>query len=149
MKPFASRLMARNSHHFSTMRAQQMTEKNMAEFTATITWTDEPDSYPRHENQPDELGVEIVAPWGENKSASAKNTYSSSGGSGSATVTIQVSQFKYNGVNGTGTWNVTPFAKVCGDNEPKNVGLLKWLDNGNSYSLAINWKWHVKAGTKK
>jgi len=123
---------------------QQITEKNLVEFKATITWTDEPDQYPRHQNQPDELGVEIVAPWGENKSASGKNAYSASGGSGTVTVTFSVTQYKYNGVNGTGTWNVTPFAKDCGDHMPKNVGLIKWLDTGNTYNLKIEWKYYVK-----
>jgi len=126
----------------------QVSDKNLVEFTATITWTDEPDQYPRHQNQPDELGVEVVAPWGENKSASAKNVYSSSGGSGSASVTFQVTQYKFNGINGTGTWNVTPFAKDCGDHMPKNVGLIKWLDNGNAYSMTVGWKYYAKAGSK-
>jgi hypothetical protein len=124
---------------------QQIGDKNLVEFTVTITWTDEPDQYPRHQNQPDELGIDVVAPWGENKSASAKNTYSASGGSGSASVSFTVAQYKFNGVNGTGDWNITPFAKECGDHMPKNAGLIKWNDVGNTFQLKIEWKFYTKA----
>jgi len=122
---------------------QNIVDKNFVQMTFTLKWTDEPDHDRLHQNQPDELGVEVVAPWGENRSLSAKNPI---GGEGVVTVTFDVEQRKYDGINGTGDWNYTVFAMVCGDNTPKRVGLLMWLDNGNAYTLDIGWKYYVKAG---
>ena len=121
-------------------------DKNLASVTFTLKWKDEPDQYPRHQNQPDTLGVEAVAPWGENKTASGKNVYSASGGEGTVTLSFEVVQTKYNGVNGTGTWEFSVFCTDAGDHMPKNVGLLKWIDSGNAYTLDINWKYYTKPG---
>jgi hypothetical protein len=121
-------------------------DKNLASVTFTLKWKDEPDQYPRHTNTPDTLGVDATAPWGANQTASGKNVYSASGGEGTVTVTFEVVQTKYNGVNGTGTWQFTVFCTDAGDHMPKNVGLLKWIDSGNDYTLDINWKYYTKPG---
>jgi len=122
---------------------QQITDLNLAEMSFTLTWTDEPDHDRLHENTPDELGVDVVSPWGENQSFSAKNPM---GGEGKVVVNFTVEQKKFNGDVGTGDWNYTVFAKDCGNNTPKRVGLLQWLDNGNAFSLEISWKYFEKAG---
>ena len=119
-------------------------DKNLASVTFTLKWKDEPDQYPRHTNTPDTLGVDATAPWGGNKTASGKNVYSASGGEGTVTVTFEVVQTKYNGVNGTGTWQFSVFCTDAGDHMPKNVGLIKWIDSGNAYTLDINWKYYTK-----
>jgi len=121
-------------------------DKNLVSVVFTLKWTDEPDSYPRHQNQPDTLGVDATAPWGQNQTASGKNVYSASGGAGSVTVTFDVVQTKFNGVNGTGVWTFAVFCTEAGDHMPKNVGLLKWNDLGNAYTLDINWKYYTKPG---
>jgi len=122
---------------------QQITDLNLAEMTFTLTWTDEPDHDRLHPNQPDELGVKVAAPWGENQSLSAKNPM---GGEGKVVVNFTVQQKRSNGDIGTGDWNYTVFAKDCGNNTPKYIGALQWLDNGNAFSLAISWKYYEKAG---
>ena len=121
-------------------------DKNIVSVVFTLKWKDEPDQYPRHTNTPDTLGIDATAPWGENKTASGKNVYSASGGEGSVTVTFDVVQKKFNGDNGTGTWQFSVFCTDAGDHMPKNVGLLKWIDSGNAYTLDINWKFYTKPG---
>jgi hypothetical protein len=122
---------------------QQITELNLAEMSFTLTWTDEPDHDRLHPNQPDELGIEVVSPSGENQSLSAKNPM---GGQGKVVVNFTIQQTRFNGDIGTGDWNYTVFAKECGNNTPKYVGLLQWLDNGNAYTLEISWKYFEKTG---
>jgi hypothetical protein len=123
----------------------QITDRNLAEVTFVLKWTDEPDHDRLHENQPDELGIDVLAPWGVNQTQSAKNPQ---GAEGSVTVTFAVSQFKLDGDNGTGDWNYTVFAKTCGEHTPKYVGILMWLDNGNAFSLEISYKYYTKPGSK-
>jgi hypothetical protein len=120
---------------------QEITELNLVGMTFTLKWTDEPDHDRLHENTPDELGIEVVSPGGENKSLSGKNPM---GGEGVVTVNFTVEQKKFNGDVGTGDWNYTVFAKDCGNNTPKRVGLLQWLDNGNAYTLEIGWTYYMK-----
>jgi len=120
---------------------QQISDLNMAQMTFTLTWTDEPDHDRLHPNQPDELGVNVVAPWGENQSLSGKNPM---GGEGKVVVNFTIAQKKFNGDIGTGDWNYTVFAKDCGNNTPKYIGALQWLDNGNAFTLEISWKYFEK-----
>ena len=119
-------------------------DKNLVSMVFTLKWTDEPDQYPRHQNQPDTLGVDAATPWGANQTASGQNVYSASGGSGSVTVAFDLVQTKFNGDNGTGVWKFSVFCTVAGDHMPKNVGLLKWNDLGNAYTLDITWKYFTK-----
>jgi hypothetical protein len=119
------------------------TDKNLAQFQFVLKWTDEPNHDRLHVNTPDELGVNVVAPWGENKSLSAKNPQ---GGEGVVTVTFDIVQKKANGDNGTGDWSYTVFCKDAGDQMPKRVGILKWIDSGNAYTLDITWKYYTKPG---
>jgi hypothetical protein len=121
-------------------------EKNLATVTFTLKWKDEPDQYPRHQNQPDTLGVDATTPWGANKTASGKNVYSASGGEGSVSLSFDLVQTKYNGENGSGVWQFTVFCTDAGDHMPKNVGLIKWIDSGNAYTLDITWKYYSKPG---
>ncbi|MEM4729887.1 MAG: hypothetical protein QXH42_09055 [Thermoplasmata archaeon] len=122
----------------------QITERNLAEVKFTLTWRDEPDQYPLHTNKPDELGIKVTTPWGENRSASGKNAYDPAGGTGTVTLDFTVTQYKLNGDNGTGDWQFAIFAKDCGNHTPRRIGLLQWLDNGNSYELSIEWSFYVK-----
>jgi hypothetical protein len=119
-------------------------DKNVVSVLFTLKWKDEADQYPRHTNTPDTLGVDATAPWGANQSASGKNAYVSTGGEGTVTVTFDVVQKKANGDNGTGVWQFRVFCTDAGDHMPKNVGLLKWIDSGNAYTLDINWKYFTK-----
>ncbi len=119
-------------------------DKNIVSVVLTLKWKDEPDQYPRHENQPDTLGIDATAPWGGNKTASGSNVYSSSGGEGAVTVSFDVVQTKFNGDNGTGSWQFTVFCTDAGDHMPRNAGLIKWIDSGNAYTLDINWKFYTK-----
>jgi hypothetical protein len=118
-------------------------EKNLASIEFVLTWTDEPNSDRRHHNTPDELGVNVAAPWGENRSLSAKNP---EGGEGSVALSFDIVQTKFNGVNGTGDWTFTVFCKDAGDHMPNRIGILKVLDTGNAYTLDINWKYYTKPG---
>jgi len=127
-----------------TATGLQLTDKNLGAIQFVLRWKDEPDSYPRHQNQPDTLGVEAVAPWGENKTASGTNVYVSTGGEGTVTVSFDIIQKRYNGDNGTGDWSYTVFCTNAGDHMPKNVGLLKWNDLGNTYTLDITWTYYTK-----
>ncbi len=122
----------------------QLTERNLVEVKFTLTWTDEPDQYPLHTNKPDELGVEVSTPWGETRSASGQNTYDPNGGSGTVTLALGVTQTRLNGDNGTGDWSYSVFAKDCGNHTPRRIGLLQWLDNGNSYQLSIEWSFYAR-----
>ncbi|MBM4250190.1 MAG: hypothetical protein FJ149_12370 [Euryarchaeota archaeon] len=118
-------------------------DKNLVSVQFVLKWTDEPDNDRLHQNQPDELGVSVVSPWGANQTASAKNPQ---GAEGSVTVSFDVVQTKYDGTNGTGEWEFTVFCKDAGDHMPKRIGVLKWIDSGNAYTLEITWKFFTRPG---
>ena len=129
-----------NANSDAGTKAQQINDRNLVKVGFKLTWTDEPNRDRRHTNQPDELGVNVVAPWGEKQSLSAKNPV---GGQGVVTVTFDVTQKKYDGTNGTGDWNYTVFAKACGAQTPPRAGLA-FTDAGNAYTLDISWNFYTK-----
>jgi len=125
----------------------QITDKNVVGVKVTISWSDEPDmqKYGRtYINQPDELGIRAVSPWNESMEGSALNVYASTGGKGEVSLSFNVTQTKYNGVNGTGDWKLTAFAKACGDNFPR-FGVVGFTDTGNAYTVSLEWTYYVKA----
>lgn len=132
-----------NANSDAGTKAQEISDKNLASVEFKLTWTDEPGQKHlgrTYTNQPDELGVTVVTPWGQSQSLSAKNPV---GGQGVVTVSFDIAQKKYDGTNGTGEWNYTVFAKACGAQTPPRIG-LSYTDAGNAYSLDITWHYFTK-----
>jgi hypothetical protein len=132
-----------NANGNAGTKAQEITDRNIASVEFKLTWTDEPGQTHlgrTYTNQPDELGVTVVTPWGQSQSLSAKNPV---GGQGVVMVSFDIAQKKYDGTNGTGQWNYTIFAKACGPQTPPRIG-LSYTDAGNAYSLDITWHYFTK-----
>ena len=109
-----------------------------------VTWTDEEDVgwiglSPNHENQPDKFTLSVVGPDGSIKgSDSASNQH---GTEGILEMTLIVPTPTTDSLNGTGDWNIT-ITVEAGDHEPARVGLFKFLDNGNDFTLEITHEYY-------
>jgi hypothetical protein len=99
-----------------------------------LTWTDEPSQYFQGTNEPDELGITIIAPNGEES-----DTDSSTGGS--VSVSFQLPDYeedkefeeKY-----MGEWTFRVEAGNCGDDSSR-LGFRTTADNGNDWNLEYSY----------
>ena len=119
---------------------------NLATFSATLTWQDEPANRPGQTNQPDELGLTAASPAGEARSD--KKTASQ----GEVTldfafpVTEKTAASKASKA-GQGSWTVTVEVGPCGDHTPllpDPLGLRTTPDSGNAFTLEITYSYFMK-----
>lgn len=123
-----------------------MNEVNVIEVTFTLTWTDEADFSPRHNNQPDEFALEVFAPDGRDLDADYRSN--PSGGSGQVSITVDFEPDKDPYENGTGEWTVTVLCGQCGDQTlwRPSAGIFDQPDNGNDWDLAVSYRYYEKPG---
>jgi MFS family permease len=114
---------------------------NLKSITFTLTWTDEADDT-GFTNQPDQFSIEAVAPNGESDSAGP--TYNPQDGEGvvSATITYEPDKDPFTG--GVGRYNVTISCGDCGDQTSGIFGVYTTPDNGNAWTLTIEYKYYEK-----
>lgn len=126
-----------------------ISSENVLSVTFTLIWTDEADLNGR-DNEPDFFSLEVTTPWGETeKSEESANTHEEDGGSGSVTLTVEnPSEEKYNTV-GTGDYIVVVKAGVCGDQVDEILGIPLTADDGNEWSLWVNYTHRVKGGNNR
>jgi len=123
-----------------------ITDLNICSISFRLTWTDEEDvgwigPSPNHENHPDEFTLSAVGPDGSVKgSGSASNQH---GMDGLLELTLTVPTPIVDSLNGTGDWDIT-ITVNAGDHEPARIGLFKFLDNGNDFTLEIFHEYYSK-----
>jgi len=111
---------------------------NVYEVTAACSWTDDYAG-----SEPDEMLFELVSPSGQNVS---KDT---SGTSGSATLTIQVSNMTSKKVDdNTAGWKLKVTCVKAGHKDAGPFGFLIHPDAGNNYDAKISYKYYGKEGKK-
>jgi len=100
----------------------------------TLTWVDEPSSYTRGTNEPDEFQVSLIAPNGE--------TYDSGfSTSGEASVMQSLNYEEENFQdNYVGTWIIRVQAGNCGDDHSR-FGIRSTPDNGNDWTLDYSYNY--------
>ncbi len=120
--------------------------ENVANASFKLTWRDEEDTgwigpSPNHENHPDTFTLTVESPRGEiTETASGSNQH---GQEGIVELTVGVPVEAIPSLNGTGTWNIT-ITVVAEDHEPTRIGLFKFLDNGNDFTLEMFHDHYVK-----
>jgi len=120
---------------------------NLATFTVTLSWQDEPENRPGLTNQPDTLGVTVASPAGESRN----EMKSASEGSVKVEFTFPVTEktaASKPSKAGMGRWVVTAEVGPCGDQTPAvpdPLGLRTVADNGNAYTLEITYTHFAKA----
>jgi POT family proton-dependent oligopeptide transporter len=121
-----------------------ITDVNVLEVTFTLTWTDEADSSPRHNNQPDEFALEVFAPDGRDLDADYR--YNPSGGSGQVSITVDFEPDEDPYENGTGEWTVTVLCGECGDQTlwRPSAGVFDQPDNGNDWDLSVAYRYYQR-----
>jgi len=118
-----------------------ISDPNVVSAIFTLTWQDEPAASNRQTNEPDEFTLEVSPP--ENAS-----TESSSSDAGSITISIEYERQDKEYDNGTGDYEVIIILGNCGDHEPTvfdPLGLRTTADNGNAWTLSIDYEYYTKA----
>ncbi|MCK5562231.1 MAG: CPBP family intramembrane metalloprotease [Thermoplasmata archaeon] len=104
----------------------------------TVTWTDEPSSYPLGTNDPDEFKISIIDPNGNIVDESEFST----SGTVTASVELNITQ---NIDEDYGDWSIQVDAGNCGEDSPRVPlgGIRTTEDNGNAYEYSIDVTWLV------
>ena len=127
-----------------------ISQTNIAKVTIELTWQDEPNSA-RHTNTPDELGLDISSPEGEQKSDKATNPQ---GGQGKVTLTYTYPAVTNKSVSqrtsklGAGAWDVVVVVGVCGPQEPLIPDITERRtipDAGNAFTVSISYDYYARA----
>lgn len=112
----------------------------------TLTWTDEPDTNNRFTNAPDQFGLKLEGPDGqEDETSLSSNTHDPQGGEGSVSLNYQVDHGETNWTAGNGAWNIVIVCGECGNQKPilSPFGLREQNDNGNSWELTIDIVYYI------
>jgi len=123
----------------------EINDANVESVYFLLTWVDEDDTgwigpSPNHENEPDHFTISVESPTGELVfSKSGSNAY---GQEGIVEFTVPVPISTIPAFNGTGGWNIT-LTVEAGDHEPTRIGIFKFLDNGNDFTLTILHEYYV------
>jgi membrane protease YdiL (CAAX protease family) len=113
-------------------------EENVVNVSFKLTWSDEADATFRHKNEPDTLTIEVSSHGGISQSESGANSY---GQQGVIEFRVAVPLKENPSLEGTGPWNIN-ITVVSGDHEASGPAALKFLDNGNSFTLEINHEYY-------
>lgn len=117
---------------------------NVHAISFKLTWKDEDDvgwigPSPNHQNEPDKFTLSVIGPDGSVKdSDSGSNQH---GKEGLLEMTLEVPTPTTDSLNGTGEWNIT-ITVEAGDHEPTRIGLFKFLDKGNDFTLEITHEYY-------
>jgi hypothetical protein len=116
----------------ATHAISNLTVSRFATFRATLSWTDEAQSRPTLTNQPDQLGITVIAPNGANWTVAPTTT-------SPATWNLADAALDY----GVGTWTFEVVGGTMGD-VTRAGGLPCFTcaaDSSNSYSLRVEAAW--------
>jgi hypothetical protein len=121
-----------------------ISEENIIDVSFTLTWTDEPDFSPRHNNEPDEFALEVFSPDGRDLDADFR--FNPAGGMGQVYVTVDFDPDEDPYINGTGEWTVTVLCGECGDHVlwRPSVGIFDQPDNGNQWDLSVSYRYYQR-----
>ncbi|MCK5561173.1 MAG: hypothetical protein KAJ51_11285 [Thermoplasmata archaeon] len=135
-----------NSNGYSPENSDQPVEfyLNSSQYVSRVylilNWQDESDETFRHENEPDNFMVELYSPDGRVYSTQVvANDMSSKLGQ----VQLDTGEidppvgWEYPEDEFENYWVIMVCCEDCGDHEAQNFGLLKFNDNGNSWSLSV------------
>jgi len=123
-----------------------ITAVNVIDVTFTLTWADEADFSPRHNNEPDEMALEVFSPDGRDLDADYRSNPVGGRGQVSIVVTFDPDEDPY--TNGTGEWLVNVLVGTCGDNVlwRPSIGLFDQPDNGNQWDLDVDFRYYERPG---
>lgn len=126
--------------------AFDITEVNVIDVTFTLSWTDEADFSPRHNNEPDEMALEVFTPDGRDLDADYR--YNPVGGRGQVSITVSFDPDEDPYTNGTGEWLVNVLVGTCGDNVlwRPSIGFFDQPDNGNQWDLDVSFRYYERPG---
>jgi len=123
--------------------------------TATVTWRDESDIrriIRTYENEGDEFGIEFFLPGDERTgqepiSRSSDMVANQHGSPGEVTLELGLDHEFETSRNGTGIWQITVICGTCGDYYANFPSLTYYQDDGNEYSLSLEYDYYTFEGS--
>jgi len=124
--------------------AFDITEVNVIDVTFTLSWADEADFSPRHNNEPDEMALEVFAP--DDRDLDADYRSNPVGGRGQVSIVVAFDPDEDPYTNGTGEWLVNVLVGTCGDQVlwRPSAGIFDQPDNGNQWDLDVAYRYYEK-----
>jgi hypothetical protein len=125
-----------------TTQEIQIDDRNLLNVTFTLVWTDEPDTtrlLRTWENQPDNFGLDVSSPDGQN--ASAPMTPNVHGQPGEISCTLSFAVRMPGPATGQGPFNVTVKCGACGMSTNR-LSPIGYTDAGNAWTLMIEYSFY-------
>jgi dipeptide/tripeptide permease len=128
--------LSENSVHEDVL---DVTETNIISISFKLTWQDEADSDSRHNNQPDEFSITVIAPDGQDQDSGIVTN-------GNTEFTINFEQPNEDPYyNGTGEYEIIINCLNAGDHEPlfpDPLGIRTVSDDGNDWLLEVTYRYY-------